>query len=221
MKKILIVSSNKCIKKFFKKNKNLFFIFKDKDLSYKTIRKINPEIIFFIYWHWKIKSLIYKNYLCVGFHSSPLPYGRGGSPIQNMILRGHKHTKVCAIKIQDKIDSGDIFLREKISLQGNLDDIWLRINKKIFFMIKKFIDKIPSSKKQSGKITIFRRLKPNQSSLSSEKNLKKIYDQIRMRDTKLTNIKPTFINHKNLIISFKEAKLKKNKIICKTIISLK
>ena len=88
---------------------------------------------------------------------------------------------------------------KKISLQGNLDDIWLRINKKIFFMIKKFIDKIPSSKKQSGKITIFRRLKPNQSSLSSEKNLKKIYDQIRMRDTKLTNIKPTFINHKNLI----------------------
>lgn len=222
MKKILIVSTNSDLKKIFKsKSKNIIFIQNQKKFSYEKVKKLNPKIIFFVYWHWKISSKIFKKYLCIGFHSSPLPYGRGGSPIQNMILKGNNFSKVCAIKIQEKLDSGDIYLKQNISLKGNLDDIWIKINKKIFFMIRKIIKKIPNPQKQIGKVVFFKRLKPEQSLLFSKTSLKKIYDQIRMRDTKLNNIQSTFINYKNLKISFKNAKYNKKEISCETKISFK
>jgi methionyl-tRNA formyltransferase len=222
MKKILIVSTNSDLKKIFKsKSKNIIFIQNQKKFSYEKVKKLNPKIIFFVYWHWKISSKIFKKYLCIGFHSSPLPYGRGGSPIQNMILKGNNFSKVCAIRIQEKLDSGDIYLKQNISLKGNLDDIWIKINKKIFFMIRKIIKKIPTPQKQIGKVVFFKRLKPEQSLLFSKTSLKKIYDQIRMRDTKLNNIHSTFINYKNLKISFKNAKYNKKEIFCETKISFK
>ena len=66
--------------------------------------------------------------MCIGFHTAPLPYGRGGSPIQNLIIRNFKIAPVCAIKMTNKFDAGPIFLKEKVSLSGNLDAIFNRIS---------------------------------------------------------------------------------------------
>jgi len=40
-----------------------------------------------------------------------LPFGRGGSPLQNLIERGIKKTKISAIKVDGGIDTGDIFFK--------------------------------------------------------------------------------------------------------------
>ena len=40
-----------------------------------------------------------------------LPYGRGGSPLQNLIKKNHKSTMLSAIECQDNLDSGDIYLK--------------------------------------------------------------------------------------------------------------
>lgn len=41
-----------------------------------------------------------------------LPYGRGGSPLQNLIVRNHYKTKISEIRVKKEIDSGPIYLKK-------------------------------------------------------------------------------------------------------------
>ena len=186
MKKYLMVSSTKYIKTLGRKDffikKNFNFINDKKYLTLKKLSKIKPKYIFFPHWSYKIDSNIYTNYQCIGFHSTPLPYGRGGSPVQNMIARGFKKTKICAIKITEKIDGGPIFLKRNMSLNGSGEQIMLRMNKIILKMIKFYLKKLPKPKKQIGIVTYFKRRNPNQSKMLFTKRIDQIYDQIRIRD---------------------------------------
>ncbi|MFA5260471.1 MAG: methionyl-tRNA formyltransferase, partial [Candidatus Omnitrophota bacterium] len=59
-------------------------------LCLSSVKKFNPDLIFFPHWSWKIPRDIYAAYPCVAFHMTDLPYGRGGSPLQNLIMRGHR-----------------------------------------------------------------------------------------------------------------------------------
>lgn len=40
-----------------------------------------------------------------------LPYGRGGSPVQNLILNGHKKTIISALNVTKDLDAGDVYLK--------------------------------------------------------------------------------------------------------------
>ena len=46
--------------------------------------------MYYMKWYGQNYSKIIKKYNCICFHTAPLPYGRGGSPIQNMILKKFK-----------------------------------------------------------------------------------------------------------------------------------
>ena len=70
------------------KNLSIYEISTKKDLNLSKLEDINPRYIFFPHWNWKIEPEIYLRYECVVFHTAPLPYGRGGSPIQNLIING-------------------------------------------------------------------------------------------------------------------------------------
>ena len=59
-------------------------------LSKDKLADFIPDIIFFPHWNWIVPDTIYESFKCIVFHTAPLPYGRGGSPIQNLILRGFK-----------------------------------------------------------------------------------------------------------------------------------
>ena len=70
-------------------NELSFFHIKTKEeLNLEYLSKIKPKYIFFPHWSWKVNKEIFENYECIAFHTAPLPYGRGGSPIQNLIIRG-------------------------------------------------------------------------------------------------------------------------------------
>ena len=142
---ILVVSKTDYFKLKIKK-KNFFFIQKKKDLTIKKLKKLKPNIVFFPHWSWKIKKKIIDNYLCIGFHASPLPYGRGGSPIQNMIIRGFSNTKLCAFKINDKFDAGPIYKKISISLKGSADEIFINLYEKIYKIIIDLCKKLPEPK---------------------------------------------------------------------------
>ena len=47
-------------------------------------------------------------------HPSALPKFRGGSPIQNQIIRNIKNSKVTLFKMNEKIDAGPIILSKKV-----------------------------------------------------------------------------------------------------------
>ena len=217
MDKYCIVSVTDYFKNNLKKN---FFIHitNKKDLNLKKINTINPRIIFFPHWNWKIPEEIFNNYLCLGFHSSPLPYGRGGSPIQNMIVKGNKTTQVCAIKITAGLDEGPVYKRVKVSLTGTGNEIFDRIYRVIISMINKFLIKLPNPKKQVGKPVVFKRRKPEQSNIFNLDRISDIYNHIRMLDIENKNFPKAFIKTKNFIYIFSKPKFIKKNLVCQALI---
>ncbi len=183
-----------------------------KKINSKILGKIKPKIIFFIHWSEKIPSKIYKKYLCIQFHSSNLPKFRGGAPIQNQILRNVKFTKISAFQVAEKIDSGGICYQKGLSLKGNAEEIYIRIEKICISMINKLI-KMKKIKfiKQRGKVSYFKRRKPEESNLNNLKNLtqNKVYDFIRMLDA--PDYPNAYITLDKFKILFRKISMLKNK----------
>jgi methionyl-tRNA formyltransferase len=211
MDKYCIVSVTDYFKKNIKK-KNFIHITNKKDLNLKKINTINPRIIFVPHWHWKINKEIFDNYITIIFHSTPLPFGRGGSPIQNMILRGFSKTKICAIEAKDKMDSGGIFLKKDLSLIGGANEIYIRMYSIILKMIT-FLSshKLPKAIMQKGKVVFFNRRKKNESYINfSSFKLNKIYDFIRMLDLDYKKFPKAFTRLGRYKLIFSKVKKKNN-----------
>jgi len=187
------------------------------ELALDFIRSINPDVIFFLDWSWIVPTEIIKSYKCVGFHAAPLPEFRGGSPIQNQIIRGIKNTKLSAFLMDEGIDTGDILIQEDLSLEGHLDNIFSKISELIYRMIQKIIQGEYTIKKQEGKGSYFKRRKPEESELkvdSFNKPMEFIYDFTRMLEDPYPN---AFVRLGNKKIIFKRTEFDsvKNKIYAK------
>jgi len=186
-------------------------ITKKEDLTYEKIIKINLDYIFFPHWSWIIPEEIYNNFECIVFHMTDLPFGRGGSPLQNLILRGMKKTKISAIKVVRELDAGPVYIKRPLSLDGTADEICKRASKIIFEdMIPYLLKNRPIPKPQKGKVAIFKRRSSFQSRIPHDITLIGIYDYIRMLDAE--GYPPAFWETKNLKFEFKNA-VKKNKYI--------
>jgi methionyl-tRNA formyltransferase len=85
------------------------------DFNLKKVELLNPDRIFIPHWSYIIPKEIYERFECVVFHMTDLPYGRGGSPLQNLIVRGHKNTMISALKVVEGIDAGPIYLKKALS----------------------------------------------------------------------------------------------------------
>ena len=154
----------------------------EKKLTTDYLNEINPKIIFFPHWSHIIPKEIYESYNCIIFHMTDLPYGRGGSPLQNLILAGKENTMISAIKCIKEIDAGPIYLKKPLNLNGSAEEIFLRANIIIQKMIMEIIDKNLSYYNQSGTVTTFSRRKPEEGDLTNAKSFKEFYDYIRMLD---------------------------------------
>ncbi|MBE6064834.1 formyltransferase family protein [Clostridium cochlearium] len=191
---------------------DIFIITNHKDLTYEKLYEINPDYIFFPHWSWIIPKNIYENFNCIVFHMTDLPYGRGGSPLQNLIVRGIEETMISAIQVEEGIDTGDIYLKEKLTLNGTADEIFIRASEIIF---NKMIPRIINSKlmpiKQQGKVVEFKRRKPYESEILSNFDINQIYNYIRMLDGE--GYPKAFIKFGKYKLEFSRASLKNNKII--------
>ena len=163
-------------------NQNFININDKESLNPGNIKNVNPRYIFFPHWEWIIPKEIYNNFECIVFHTAPLPYGRGGSPIQNLIRRGFSASPVCALQADKTIDGGAIYCTQPVSLRGNIDEIFSRIAVKIEVMILDIIATEPHPKPQVGKPTKFLRLQNTDNKITPDKLLAEMYDEIRMVD---------------------------------------
>ena len=152
------------------------------------------------------------------FHVTDLPYGRGGSPLQNLIIRGHKNSKLTAFKCTAEMDAGPVYCKRKISLNGTAQSIFENISILSEKMIIQILSKNLKPKPQVGKIVEFKRRKPYQSNIENWNSYKEIYDHIRMLDA--DGYPSAFLKLNKFIISFNSAKLKKNEVIAKVKIKL-
>tara|TARA_B100000795_G_C22648460_1_gene379325 strand:+ start:271 stop:798 length:528 start_codon:yes stop_codon:yes gene_type:complete len=149
---------------------------------------------------------------CICFHETDLPYGRGGSPIQNLIARGHKHTKISALKMSNQIDEGPIYLKKYLSLEGLGDDIFIRAAKTIGEMIKIIITENLKPSNQRGEAEVFYRRTESQSEISPEiKSLNGLFDHIRMFD--IETYPKAYINIGEFRYELSRPALKTNEII--------
>jgi methionyl-tRNA formyltransferase len=179
------------------------FISKKEQLTVKKLVKLDPDYIFFLHWSWIVPEDIVDAYKCVNFHMTDLPYGRGGSPLQNLIVRGHTKTKVSAIRMTPELDAGPIYMKEPLSLEGTAGEILYRATVASAKMIGKIVKTNPQPKPQKGKVTIFRRRTPLQSEIPEGLNAKQLYDFIRMLDGE--GYPPAYIEHDGFRYSFTKA----------------
>ena len=222
--KIIIVNENNYFKKNFNiNNVKCYHINDKKNFTLKKIKKINPNILFFPHWHWKVDKKIIEKYLCIGFHCAPLPKGRGGSPIQNQIIRGKKITEICAIKFNNIIDGGPVYIRKKFKLNGNANEIFLRLYKDISKMINRLVKNLPTPIAQKGKVEFLKRRTPEQSEIDFKNfSIEKIFNHIRMLDLDFKNFPKAFFNIGSFKIIFSNIKKEKRNLVSKVkIIRLK
>ncbi|MCX7748480.1 MAG: formyltransferase family protein [Clostridia bacterium] len=188
-------------------------------LSLDFVSELNPKYIFFPDWSWLIPKEIIENAKCICFHEAPLPYFRGGSPIQNQIARGVKNTKITAFIMDEGIDTGDIVLQEDLNLEGHLRDIFARITDKVYHMVCEIINGNYDVRKQVGEGSYYKRRTPEESQLPSlSMDLDSLYDFIRMLEDPYPN---AFMDIDDKRLIFKEAEMLDGEIHFKGIIKKK
>lgn len=181
------------------------------ELTADRLAKIDPEYVFFPHWSHIIKSDVYQSFACVIFHMTDLPYGRGGSPLQNLIVRGHTTTKISALKCVKDLDAGPIYLKRDLSLQGTAEEIFIRADTVIEGMIKDMIAKRPKARPQRGQPVLFKRRTPADGTLEPAVSLDQVFDLIRMLDGE--GYPPAFLEIGKLRLEFTRASRKVGAVV--------
>lgn len=171
------------LKDKYDKVHNIFIIQAKDELNIDKLKNINPDYIFFPHWSYIIPKEIHEYYKCIVFHMTDLPYGRGGSPLQNLIVRGVKKTKISAIRVIKELDEGPIYIQEDLELLGSAACIFKSASDIIFNkMIPYIIENEPVPYEQTGEPVIFKRRSQEDSEIMPNYSINKIYDYIRMLD---------------------------------------
>ena len=189
---------------------NWIWIRNRNNFTIEQLKALKPEYIFIPHWSYIIPEEIFNTFECIVFHMTDLPYGRGGSPLQNLILRGHKQTKITALKVDSGIDTGAVYLKKDLALVGTAKEIFERATPIILEMIKEIIDNKLLPKSQHGNPIHFKRRKAEDSSIEKLEDLDLVYDYIRMVDCE--GYPNAFIETEFLKIQFTDAKLLNNEI---------
>lgn len=158
------------------------FLGSQEELQESLLSSFEPDYVFFLHWSWKVPESIYTNYECVCFHMTDVPYGRGGSPLQNLIVRGNVSTKLTALRMCEEMDAGPVYAKEDLSLFGGAEEIYIQATMVAADMIKQIIENRPEPSEQSGEPVFFQRRVSNQSQIDDGDSLDKIFDHIRMLD---------------------------------------
>lgn len=173
--------------------------------------------VFFLHWSDRVADEVWKNVPCVCFHMTDLPYGRGGSPLQNLIVRGHSATKLTAFRMVEAMDAGPVYLKRDLSLGGSAKDIYVRAGQLSAAMIRDIVAAQPEPVEQVGEPVLFKRRTPDQSELPKDVSQRDIYDFIRMLDA--DGYPHAFIDHGNMRLNFTEAEITPEGVTAKVCIS--
>ena len=173
------------------------------------VRKYNPDFILFYGWSWMVDKDIIGDYKCIMLHPSKLPKYRGGSPIQNQIIRGVNDSAVTLFIMNEEMDSGDVVFQESMSLSGSIDDIFNRIEGLGYKGTMQFLDDPTDGVKQIEEdATYFKRRTEQQSEITLDElkreSAEYLYNKIRMLGDPYPNAFIRTRDNKKLLIKFSE-----------------
>ena len=178
-----------------------------------------PCYVFFPHWSWKIPADVHEAFDCVIFHMTDLPFGRGGSPLQNLIARGVGDTQLTALRCVAELDAGPIYLKRPLSLLGTAEEILMRAGQVAGEMIEHMVRHRPMPEPQVGEPTVFRRRTPEEGDLAQLDTLEKLFDHIRMLDA--DGYPQAFLETTHFKLEFTRASLRPDGVIADVKISRK
>jgi methionyl-tRNA formyltransferase len=140
-----------------------------------------------------------------------LPFGRGGSPLQNLIAMGYSSTKLSAIDCGESLDAGAVYLKRDLSLAGTADEIMLRASDVMAEMIDALLREEPTPQPQTGAVVSFKRRSARDGNLGAAADLTTAFDYIRMLDGE--GYPKAFAEIGNLRLEFSRASLKSGELL--------
>lgn len=152
------------------------------DLTVESLETFRADIVFFSHWSWRIPAPVFEGFECVVFHMTDVPFGRGGSPLQNLVVRGIENTMLTALRCTQEIDAGPVYLKQPLSTLGTAEEVFMRASLLMFPMVTRIVDECIEPQAQSGEPEFFQRRKPEQGNLQAVNSLAGLHDFIRMLD---------------------------------------
>ena len=128
----------------------------------------------------------YSNTLVI--HASDLPQGRGWSPHIWDVLNGKSLLTLSVLDAEDEIDSGNIWLKMNIELDGT--ELFDEINQKIFLAELRAMDEVllnheriqPEAQPNNVATSYHRKRTPADSQLDPEKTISEQFNLLRVCD---------------------------------------
>lgn len=154
-------------------------------IFFKTNKLQGYHLVFILNYTKILKeSFLKKNKLNLVVHASALPKGKGFSPLQWQILKNKNRIPMNLFKAENKVDSGEIYEKSSIKLNGDelYDELREKQAKETINIITKFLNKFPKIKgiRQKGNSTFFRKRNPNDSKLDINLSIKKNFQNLRV-----------------------------------------
>ena len=131
------------------------------------------------------KSILKRNKHNLVIHESDLPEGKGWSPMSWQVLEGKNKITIVLFEATEEVDSGPIYLKENILLNGTelYDEIKENQGKKTICLILKFlkgypnIQSIPQTNKPG---TYYKKRSPKDDQLDINKTIKDSFNLLRI-----------------------------------------
>lgn len=139
-----------------------------------------------------------KNLHNLVVHESDLPAGKGFAPMTWQILEGKSSIPICLLEAASEMDSGNIWIKDVIELDGNeLNDEWRdKQGKKTIELCESFIEDFDNltAQEQVGVSSVYARRKAADSQLDINKSIAEQFDLLRVVDNERY---PAFFVYKN------------------------
>lgn len=133
-------------------------------------------------------DVLQKNAFNMVVHESDLPSGKGFAPVAWQILEGKNTIPVCLFRAGEAVDSGEIWLKDYIELDGTeLCGEWRGLQGDMSVKLAiQFIDDFKDIKPapQKGESTFYSRRAPKDSELDMNKSIGDQFDLLRVVDNK-------------------------------------
>ena len=169
--------------------------------------------MFFLHWSQKVTKEMLEACECICFHMTDVPYGRGGSPLQNLVARGHRETMLTALRMTEAFDAGPVYMKQPLSLEGSTaEEIYQRASRLSCQMALCIATDEPKPVPQQGEPVVFKRRTPDQSRIPMDvSSLHALFDHIRMLDAE--GYPRAFLEHGPLRLEFSRAALYNGRVV--------
>lgn len=151
----------------------------------------NGDLLFLLsFWQLVDENVLARHRHNLVVHESPLPQGRGWSPVTWQVLEGKNRIPVKLFEAETSVDSGPIYLSDEMILRGDelIDEIRAEQARVTLQLCCRFVSAFPDvcklARPQEGRETIYRRRIPADSQLNVDQSIREQFNLLRVVDNR-------------------------------------